>query len=139
MPPIGLAEALNRKRVALSDYIAAGDDILHALQDPGDPPPTEDIGPLLDRRDAVVQELKRLDKSLTEAEPGDPAAEIVANGALRRTLEAAARIDAAVVTSLAAWRSRVAEAIGVLAHGRKTLRGYAAQRSDRSPVVNEAA
>ena len=139
MTPTRLAEALNRKRVALSDYIAAGDDILRALQDSTAPPATDEIAPLLDRRDAVVQELKRLDKSLTDAEPGDRAAEIVAGEALRRTLEAAARVDSAVGTSLTAWKSRLADAVGELAHGRKTLRGYAAQRSGRSPVVNEAA
>lgn len=139
MLPVSLAEALNRKRVALSDYIAAGDDVLRALGDSANPPPTDEIAPLLNRRDAVVQELKKLDKSLTEAEPGDPAAEIVAEGALRRTLQAAARVDAAVGISLAAWKSRMADAIGELAHGRKTLRGYATQRSERSPVVNEAA
>ncbi len=139
MLPVSLAEALNRKRVALSDYIAAGDDVLRALRDSTNLPPTEEIGLLLERRDAVVQELKKLDKSLAEAEAGDPAAEIVAEGALRRTLQAAARVDAALGTSLAAWKSRVSAAIGELAHGRKTLRGYASQRSDRSPVVNEAA
>lgn len=135
----GRAELLNRKRRVLSDYLAAGEAILRSMADPDEVPPTEDLAPLLTRRDLALADIRRLDARLSDCLPSDPAAELVADSALRRALEASADQDQVLSDVFVTWRESIAGALSDIASGRKALKGYRSTTTSSHNVVDEAA
>ena len=90
----------------------------------GGEPTQEALSTFLERREAAVKRIRRLDKAVADTRSSDPAAEIVAASALRRSLERAASCDASLREALAEWHARLARAIGGLVRGRRSLRAY---------------
>jgi len=117
-----LALLLDRKRRILAEYLTASDEMLLVLAQ--EEPIPEDLTPFLERRESAVRRIKRLDKSVATTESSDPAAEIVAGAALRRTLERASRRDASLREALAAWHTQFTRTLGGIVRGRRSLRAY---------------
>lgn len=139
LTPSGRAELLNRKRRVLSEYLGAGEQIVQAMGDPDQVPMAEDIAPLLERRDKALDDIRALDKRLQSAVADDRAAEIVAENALRRTLESSADLDQIIADALTTWQARLTTTLAELAGGRKTLKGYRSDLRQPHNVVDEAA
>ena len=128
-----LAGLMDRKRRILGEYLHASDGLLELLE--GEAPDADALAPFMDRREAAVGRIRRLDKSVEATPSTDQAAEIVAAAALRRSLEEAASRDGALRDALADWRRKLAEGLGVLAKGRRSLRAYRGDTGTPAPTV----
>ncbi len=127
------AGLMDRKRRILGEYLEASDEMLTALA--REEPPADELAALLDRREAAVGRIRRLDKTVEVTPSSDQAAEIVAAAALRRALEKAAQRDETLRDGLAEWRRRLAEGLGALAKGRRSLRAYGGGDHTPAPTV----
>ena len=119
---IPLAGLMDRKRRILDEYLAASDDMLEALG--GETPDAEALAPLMDRREAAIGRIRRLDETVRATPSTDQAAENESEAALRHALEEAVERDSALRDALAEWRRQLAEGLGAMAKGRRSLRAY---------------